>query len=466
MSSILSTTNKYIIATVIHMSIICLRQENGCDIVLEMEQIWHIKGGYIVDPSSSRNEISDLYIKDGVIAPIPREIPSNINVIDANGLVVTPGLIDIHVHLRDPGNEAAETIDSGSRAAARGGFTTIVAMPNTEPPIDSPAGIARTIAAGRKCGLVDILPSACITKGRHGTELADIRNLKLAGAAAFTDDGATVTNDNIMDQAMTICSELNVPLLDHALDPAVAAGGVMHDGARSRQLRLPGIPSAAEIRIVERDIRLAEKTGCAVHIQHVSTAESVNLIRQAISKGLRVSGEATPHHIALNDSNVTEDSANFKMNPPVRSEEDRKAIIAGVADGTLQILATDHAPHTSHDKNKGFIPAPFGIVGLETAVGITYSLLVKSRVMSLLEWTRRWTIGPGLLLGLKKMPSLSIGSPANVTILDLSSEWTVNSSDFLSKSCNTPFNGRKLTGRALYTLLRGRTTLSLNNKQE
>jgi len=446
------------------MSIICLRQRTGWDILEQMEQIWHIKGGRIIDPASGRNEISDVFIKNGAIAPLPSKIPANATVIDAMGLIVTPGFIDVHVHLREPGNETAETIYSGSRAAARGGFTSVVAMPNTEPSIDSPAVISSTIDVARHTGLVQVLPSACITSGRRGRDITDIRALRHAGAVAFTDDGTTVTDDRVMAQAMRICSELNVPVMDHALDPALSSGGVMHDGIRSRQLGLPGIPAAAEFRIVERDIRLAEETGCTVHIQHVSSSVSVDLIRKAVARGLKVSGEATPHHIALTDMNVMADDANFKMSPPVRSEEDRKAIIAGVADGTLQVLATDHAPHTSRDKSKGFISAPFGIIGLETAVGLTYTLLVKSNTMSLIDWIRRWTTGPARLLGWKEAPGLDIGRPADITILDISSEWIVDSNQFSSKSRNTPFNGRRLTGRAMYTLLNGRMTWSSVNK--
>lgn len=419
-----------------------------------MKTSWYIRGGAIIDPVAGTETVADLFISDGLITNLPSAIPPGAGIIEAGGLILVPGFIDVHVHLREPGNEAAETIESGSRAAAKGGFTAVVAMPNTTPPIDEPDMISQVLEAGGKHRLVDVLPSGCITKGRCGKEVAGLRAMAAAGAVAFTDDGATVTDDSVMADAMKICRDLDKCILDHALDPAIAGKGIMHEGEQSRRLHFPGIPSLAESRMVERDIRLAEETGCAVHIQHISARESVVLIRKAIERGLRVSGEATPHHIALNDSDVVAENADFKMNPPVRSEDDRLAIISAVADGTLQIIATDHAPHTEKDKEKGFFSAPFGVVGLETAVGISYSCLVKTGAMSLTEWVRRWTTGPAKILGLPA-PQLKTGRPANLAILDLNSTWTVNSTDFLSKSRNTPFEGRMITGRAVYTFLNG-----------
>ncbi|OGV64346.1 MAG: hypothetical protein A2283_24120 [Lentisphaerae bacterium RIFOXYA12_FULL_48_11] len=422
-----------------------------------MQKSLYIRGGLLVDPESGTEEASDLYIKNGYITPAPSHIPADAVIIDAKDLVVTPGLIDVHVHLREPGNEAAETIDSGSKTAAKGGFTSIVSMPNTDPATDSPELVSMIKGKGTLCGHVRVMPSGCITKGRQGKELADLEGMAKSGAVAFTDDGSTVTSDTIMADGMRLAAKLEKPVLDHALDPAIAAKGVMHDGARSRQLSLPGIPSRAESEIVERDIRLAGKTGCVVHIQHVSTSESVDLIRRAISMGLKVSGEATPHHLALTDEEVLAEDANFKMNPPVRSVSDRAAILSAVADGTISVLATDHAPHTSEAKKKSFITAPFGIIGLETAVGITYNLLVKSGKMTLIEWLRRWTTGPARVLG-QPAPNLKYGSPADITIFDLNSEWTVDSRHFISKSRNMPFNGRRLTGKAVYTILKGKLT--------
>lgn len=422
-----------------------------------MQKSIYIRGGLLVDPESGTERASDLYITDGLITPAPAWVSSDAIIIEAKGLVVTPGFIDVHVHLREPGNEAAETIESGSKAAAKGGFTSIVSMPNTDPATDSPELISMIEGKGTACGHVRVMPSGCITRERLGRELADLAGMAKSGAVAFTDDGATVSSDAIMANGMTLAAKLGKPIFDHALDPEIAAKGVMHEGSKSKELSLPGIPSRAEFKIVERDIRLAGQTGCMVHIQHVSAEESVDLIRGAKLKGLKVSGEATPHHLALTDADVNAEDANFKMNPPVRAEHDRAAILSAVADGTISVLATDHAPHTSEAKRKGFIPAPFGIIGLETAVGITYSLLVKSGRMTLVDWIRRWTTGPASVLG-QPAPNLKCDSPADITILDLNTEWTVDSKHFLSKSRNMPFNGRMLTGQAIYTILGGKLT--------
>jgi dihydroorotase len=253
---------------------------------------------------------------------------------------------------------------------------------------------------------------------------------------------------------MKIAAALNMPVMDHALDPAIAGKGVMHDGKRSMKLGLPGIPSSAETEIVRRDIKLARQTGCHVHIQHVSARESVELIRQARKEGIAVSGEATPHHLAFTDDDITADNTNLKMNPPVRSKEDRKSLLSAVVDGTLEVLATDHAPHRADEKANDFIRAPFGVVGVETAAGVTFALLVKTGLMSISEWLRRWTIGPAHVLGLAP-PALSAGRQADLAILDISSEWTVKSTEFVSKSKNTPFEGWKLACRPVYTFHRG-----------
>jgi dihydroorotase len=422
-----------------------------------MNNTWFINQGRIIDPVNRRDEIADLFIKDGVIATVPKKVPAGVPVVNAAGLVVAPGLIDLHVHFREPGNENAETIESGCRAAAHGGFTTVVIMPNTTPATDNAGMISAIRAKAESIGLVTVLPTGCITRDRRGTELAELAAMAKAGAVAFTDDGSTVPDGKLMANAMKAAKMLGIVVMDHALDPALAGNGVMHEGNRSRKLGLPGIPSAAESEIVKRDIALAEETGCRIHIQHVSAKESVELIREARRRGLPVSGEATPHHLALIDDDVTGADTNMKVNPPVRSKADRQAILAAVADGTLEILATDHAPHTGEDKSKGFIKAPFGMVGLETAVGVTFTLLVKSGLMSINDWLARWTAGPAHVLGLQS-PSLSGGQPADLVLLDLESGWTVNAADFLSKSRNTPFNGRKLSGRAVCTFHAGLMT--------
>ena len=422
-----------------------------------MNKAIYIRGGRLIDPSANTDEVRDLFIKDGVIVETPADVPAGSEVIEAKGLVVVPGLIDVHVHLREPGGEDAETIETGSRAAAHGGFTTIVAMPNTKPPLDTPERVAFVKRRGEEVGLVQVIPSACITAGRDGRDVADLKALVEAGAGVFTDDGSTVASDETMKRAMTLAAALNMTIMDHAQDREMEKDGVMHEGEFSKHWKLPGIPSEAEIKVIRRDIDLARRTGCAVHIQHVSTKEGAGLIREARARRLKVSGELTPHHLALTDADIKEGDTNYKMNPPLRSAADRAALVHAIVDGSLQAFATDHAPHTAAAKARGFLQAPFGIIGLETAVGVTYTELVVSGLMDLGAWIHRWTTGPARVLGLPD-PGFKPGAPADVTILDLNRTWTVRSREFLSKSRNTPFEGRKLAGRAVRTICRGRTT--------
>jgi dihydroorotase len=423
-----------------------------------MHSSWYIKNARLVDPASNRDSIGDLFIQNGVFAPLPinhSALPRDCTVIDAAGLVAAPGLIDLHVHLRQPGNEAAETVETGCRAAVQGGFTTIVAMPNTNPAMDCPSEIEALATRAAAANLARVLPAPCITLNRSGHALTDIEALARAGAVAFTDDGCTVTNTALMEEAMRRAAATGHPLMDHALDPRLAGNGVMHEGPRSQTLNLPGIPSEAETTIVARDIRLAETTGGAIHIQHLSAGESVTLIRNAQQRGLRVTAELTPHHLALTDDDVRPDRADaFKMNPPLRSSADRKELIRGLVDGTIACFATDHAPHTAALKARGFSGAPFGVVGLETAVGVTFSLLVRKELLSLTDWVARWTTGPAAILGLPA-PSLAPGQPANLVLLDLNTEWTVQADTFASKSRNTPFEGWSLQGRAVMTFRDG-----------
>ncbi|MBL7077269.1 MAG: dihydroorotase [Kiritimatiellae bacterium] len=421
-----------------------------------MNTAWIISNGTLLDPASGRRATADLYIEDGLIVA---DRPSNAREIDATGLTVMPGLIDVHVHFREPGHEGAETIATGSRAAARGGFTTVVTMPNTRPAVDTPEQVRFQLERAAEANAVELRPSACITSERRGSELADLEALAQAGAVAFTDDGSTVANDALMQRAMEQAAKLDIPIMDHALDPVRAGKGVLHDGDAARRLNLPGIPSKAEDMIVARDIELAAATGCAMHIQHVTSGASARLIGQAAARGLPVTGEATPHHLALSDADITEDDGNFKMNPPLRSPNDREILIESVLSGDLSILATDHAPHLASLKAKGILKAPFGVVGLETAIGVTYQLLVVERGMAPLDWLRRWTEGPAALLG-RPCPSLAAGAPADIVIADLATEWAVDPSEFLSLSGNTPFAGRLCRGRAVHTLKSGGITWS------
>ena len=421
-----------------------------------MTACYVIKGVRILDPVSRTDRLGDLFIRGGRLEALPAEIPVEAMVVEGAGLTAVPGFVDLHVHLREPGDEAAETVATGCRAAAAGGFTTIVAMPNTNPPLDTPEQVAALARRAADGNLVRVLPAPCITRGRAGHEVADLAALAGAGAVAFTDDGCTVSKDDVMEAAMREAARLGKPVMDHALDPKLAGHGVMHEGTRSRELGLPGIPSEAETVTVGRDIRLSIKTGCAIHIQHLSAAGSVALIRTAREQGVRVSAELTPHHLSLTDADVDPAAADrHKMNPPVRSGEDRAALMAGLLDGTISCFATDHAPHTADLKAKGFKGAPFGVVGLETAIGVTYTLLVKKGLMPAIDWVSRWTVEPARILGLPA-PSLAEGAVADLALVDLKNEWIVDPSSFASKSRNTPFAGWPLTGRAIMTFCGGR----------
>jgi len=328
-------------------------------------------------------------------------------------------------------------------------------MPNTRPPADTVERVGWQAAEGARIGRVRILPSGCLTLERQGRRVADLEAMALAGAAAFTDDGATVADEAVMEAALRAAAAAGKPALDHALDPAMAGSGVMRLGARSCELGLAGVPAEAEIRIVARNIALAARTGAAVHLQHLSCGESAARVRDARKRNPRVTAEVTPHHLALCDDDVRAESPDaFKMSPPLGSRDDRERLLEAVADGTVTVLATDHAPHRAVEKAKGFASAPFGVVGLETAVGVTYSVLVRGGRMGLLEWVRRWTVGPASVLGLPA-PSLVEGQAADLAVLDLDGEWTVQPETFRSKSVNTSFAGRRLQGRAVWTFLGG-----------
>ena len=414
-----------------------------------------IRGGRIIDPAGNRDQTGDLFVEDGKIAPVPVAMPAGVRVIDARGCIVAPGFIDLHVHLREPGGEENETIETGSHSAAAGGFTTVVAMPNTKPSHDSAETVAFVARRGREVGLTRVLPSGAITKERKGKEVTDFAALRGAGACAFTDDGSTVQDDAVMEAAMRAAAAMNMVIMDHAQDNLIERqGGVMHEGAYSRKFGLPGIPTFAEERIIRRDIELAEKTGCALHIQHVTSAAGAQAIREGRARGVRVTGELTPHHLALCDADIDPANANYKMNPPLRSAADREALIAAFLDGTLSCFATDHAPHSADKKARGFLKGPFGIVGLETAIGVTWTKLVKSGLIDASTWIHRWTVEPARIINLP-VPSLAPGATADIVIIDVTNPWRVVASELKSKSKNTPFDGWELTGRAKHTVLEG-----------
>ena len=412
-----------------------------------MAGIW-IRDGQCIDPATGRVAQRDVYVVDGLLQPRPSDHELRAaREIDAAGCIVMPGAIDVHVHLREPGGEAAETIASGAAAALRGGVTGVVAMPNTQPPIDTPERVAYVIQQGQAAGAARVWTTACLTVGRAGRAVAPLADMAHAGAVAFTDDGATVQDDAVMRTAMREAARLNLPVMDHAQDRMIEClGGVMNDGPAARARGVPGIPAEAEWRIVARDIRLAEETGCAVHIQHVSCGHSVDLIADAQQRGVRVTAEATPHHLWFADEEVDiERPDRFKMNPPLRTSADRDRLREGVQEGVLTILATDHAPHSQVAKARGFLDAPFGVIGLETALAATYTRLVQPGHLSALHWVQAWTTHPARLLG-RSPPSLADGQPADVVVFDPKRTWTVRAEASVSRSQNSCFDSCALNG--------------------
>ena len=429
-----------------------------------------IRGGRIIDPANKRDEIADLYIVDGKIVGSKSEIreeftrrggKSEIEEIDARGLIVAPGLIDIHVHLREPGFGHKETIESGGRAAAAGGFTTIVCMPNTSPTADNPSTIAwiKDCAAAVAC--VNVLPTGAISKNLAGEELAPIGSLAQAGVVAITDDGHCVQNHEVMRRAVEYARMVDLPVLDHCQDYNLVGAGVVHEGYWSTLLGLPGWPAAGEEAMVMRNVSLAELCDHHIHCQHVTTIGSVRLLREARARGVKISGEVCPHHIALTDEAIQDFDTKCKMNPPLRSQADVNALMEGIADGTLSILASDHAPHADFEKEVEFDAAPFGIVGLETELGLFIDLLVhKHHKIDIARLIAMYTIEPARLLRIDA-GTLSIGARADVTLIDPELEWTVWIDQFESASRNSPFNGWKLKGRAVRTIAGGKTVWKL-----
>ncbi len=413
---------------------------------------YRIRNARLIDPARGIDAVGDLGIMDGLMVP-PSAVMDPIE-IDAKGLVAAPGFIDLHVHLRQPGNVGAETIATGTRAAAAGGFTAIVAMPNTNPPADSVGAIEHLRRSIALDAVVKVLPAGAMTKGLEGKEMSSIGSLKQAGIVALTDDGRCVQNHDLMRHIVEYAKSFELPILDHCEECSLMAGGVMHEGVWSVLLGMRGISGVSEDLIVARDILLAKLVDWRIHLQHLSTAESVNLVRQAQARGIRVTAEATPHHLSLTDETIKKFDTNYKMNPPLRSEADRQALIAGVADGTISVLATDHAPHTATAKLVEFDDAPFGIIGLETAVPVTLEVLYHAGVLTLPQWVAKFTTGPAQVLGWNEY-SLADGNPADVTLIDPDFEYVIDASTFRSKSRNTPYDGMAAKGRAAATFVCG-----------
>jgi dihydroorotase len=416
-----------------------------------------LRGGRVVDPSQELDGVRDLLLVDGAVARLAPEIdpPEDARVVDCSGLVVTPGLIDVHVHLREPGEEHKETIASGARAAAAGGFTAVCAMPNTDPPIDDPAAVGFVAAEGRRAGAARVYPVGCISVGRAGERLALIGEMVEAGAVAVTDDGSPVMDSGLMKLALQYTRAFGIPVADHPEDLGLSAKGHMNAGIVATRLGLPGKPNAAEDIHIVRDLLLAELTGGHIHLQHVSTAFGVESIRQAKARGVRVTAEASPHHLVLTEEAVEGYRTEAKMNPPLRTAEDRDAVRAGLADGTLDVIATDHAPHHYDEKEAAFTDAPNGIVGLETALGVILDRVVAERVIDLPTMVDRMSCSPARAFGLPG-GTLAEGGVADVTVFDPEATWTVDSSTFLSRSRNQPFEGWALKGRPRYTVVGGR----------
>ena len=415
-----------------------------------------IKGGRVLDPSQGFDQTADVLIADGRVARMGRGIAASAEVLDASGKVVVPGLIDIHVHLREPGQGHKETIQTGCRSAAAGGFTSVVCMPNTAPPLDCPELLRGVIDRGRGAD-ARVYPVACITVAQKGEALADLATLRRAGAVAFSDDGFPVGDEDLMERALEQSTRLGCPIAPHEEVKALTAGGHMHDGEVARSLGIRGMPAAGEADMIERDLRLLERAGGRLHVLHVSVARAVGLIRDAKRRGLPVTAEACPHHFVLTDEAVRAHGTLAKMSPPLRSAEDVEAVRAGLADGTLDALATDHAPHAADEKGAPFDRAPFGIVGLETALGLTLTHLVAPGILSLSDAIVRWTSIPARIMGIPG-GRLQVGDMADVTVIDPDLEWTVDPARFRSKSRNTPFAGWRLRGKAVATLLGGRVT--------
>ena len=415
-----------------------------------------IRGGRVIDPSQSIDAVQDVLVVDGVIAEVGKGIdpPKRAREIDAGGLVVTPGLIDVHVHLREPGGEHKETIATGAMAAAAGGFTAVCAMPNTDPVIDDPAGVGFVLAQGLAVGAARVYPMGAISVGQEGKQLAAIGEMYEAGAVGITDDGNPVMDSGLMRKALEYAQAFDIPVADHPEDLGLSGAGVMNEGLVATKLGLHGKPNAAEDVHIVRDLLLAELTKGHIHLQHVSTAYGVEAIRQAKARGVRVTAEASPHHLILTDERVEGFDTDAKMNPPLRSLEDREAVREGLSDRTLDVFATDHAPHHYDEKEQAFADAPNGIIGLETALGLGLTYVVGEGLIDLPTLIHRMSIGPAQAFGLPG-GTLAVGSPGDVTIIDPERAWTVDRDSFLSKSRNTPFHGWELKGRAVYTIVGG-----------
>ncbi len=415
-----------------------------------------LKGGRVVDPSRDLDEAADVLIQDGRIAAVGPGLgaPDGATVRDVRGAVVAPGLVDVHVHLREPGNEDEETIATGARAAVAGGFTAVCAMPNTDPVTDNQAAVGFIVRQSLRAGFARVYPIGAISVGQRGQQLAEFGEMVAAGAVAVSDDGQPVASSHLMRTALEYARTFDIPVADHCEEPSLSAGGVMHEGLVATKLGLKGIPAAAEEIMVARDILLAELTGGRLHLCHLSTRGSVELMRRAKERGLRVTAEVTPHHLSLTEAACERYDTHAKMNPPLREAADVAALRQALQEGVIDCVASDHAPHAYDEKEAAFDDAPFGIVGLETAFGVAYTELVQGGALTLAQLIFRMSTAPARVFGLPG-GTLQPGAPADVVALDVTAGWCVDAARFHSKSRNTPFTGRSLTGRAALTLVAG-----------
>lgn len=414
-----------------------------------------IKNGRVIDPASNLDAESDILIEDGKIVKVSKNIKAkSVKTIQAKGCFVMPGFIDLHVHLRDPGFEEKETVVTGAQAAARGGFTTILAMPNTKPTADNPDVVNYVHQKAKNLAPVNVLQIGAITKEQKGKALSDIAGMISAGIPAISEDGKSVMNTALYYKAMQIAKENQIPVFAHCEDKDLAANGVMNAGKRAKELGLPGILNEAEDAITARDIILAKGTGVHLHLCHCSTKGSVDMVRQAKKEGISVTVEACPHHFTLSEEDIPKDDANYKMNPPLRSKEDMEAIREGLKQGVIDVIATDHAPHTAVEKGMSMKKAPFGIVGLETAAALTYTELVLKEYLTPMQMAEKLSCNPAKIIGSEK-GTLKEGSVADVVIFDPSRTYQIDAKQFAGKAKNTPFNGRTVTGKVITTIVSG-----------
>jgi len=419
-----------------------------------------IKNGRLINPSENLDKVMDIFVEDGIIKEKAESIEKQADtVIDAAGCYVMPGLIDLHVHFRDPGLTYKEDIETGSKAAAKGGFTTVCCMPNTKPVVDNVETVKYIIEKGEKTGLTNVLPVGAVTKNMAGVEITDVEELKKAGICAISEDGKSVMNSGVYRKAMKNAAKANVPVLAHCEDINLVEGGVINLGDKSSELGVKGISNAVEDVIAMRDIMLAKETGATLHLCHCSTKDSVEMVKRAKEEGIKVTAEVCPHHFSMCSDDITSNDGNFKMNPPLRAREDMEALIKGLQDDIMDVISTDHAPHSAEEKAKDLEHAPFGIVGLETSVALTVTNLVKKGYLTPMQMAAKMSYNPAKVLGIPK-GTLDEGKIADITIINPDKEYTIDVNTFESKGKNTPFDGYKVSGEVEYTILNGKVVYS------